>query len=85
MDDKDTPNRAANKDKAEGETWSSDPNTVERKDKEATEGSAQPAAGISNRPMGEEQENQASLPDRGKSKGGANAGHGHTDPKIDRD
>jgi hypothetical protein len=37
------------------------------------------AGGITNRPLGEELENQNSLPDRGKSREGAHAGHGDED------
>ena len=43
-------------------------------DSGATEGgSAQPAAGITNRPIEEEQQNQEDLPPRGKAKGGPSA------------
>ncbi|MCA1558849.1 MAG: hypothetical protein LC753_01880 [Acidobacteria bacterium] len=33
--------------------------------------------GITNRPLDEERENQEALPERGKARAGANAGHGH--------
>jgi len=34
MDDKNLPNRASNMEKAEGERWTSDPDTVERRDQD---------------------------------------------------
>ena len=84
MDDKTTPNRSANTSKAEGERWSSNADTVEQMDREQqgnqdraesyTTGSN--AGGITNRPLEEEDENQAAVPDRGESQHGAHAGHG---------
>jgi hypothetical protein len=78
MDDKTIPNRAANTSKAEGDRWESDSETVERRDRDM--GRGEPAGtqggGITNRPIGEEQDNQQSLPERGESRDGANAGHG---------
>jgi hypothetical protein len=62
MADQDTPSRASNMEKAEGERRS-----------EWGEGTSQ-GGGISNRPMGEEIENQESVPDRGDSKPGGHAG-----------
>jgi hypothetical protein len=55
MRDKDMPNQAANKSKAEGD---------------------RDAGGITNRPLTEEEENQAAVPERGESRDGAHAGHG---------
>jgi hypothetical protein len=34
------------------------------------------AGGITNRPLSEEEENQAAVPERGESREGAHAGHG---------
>ena len=87
MDDKTMPNRTANKSKAEGERWESDSDTVERQDRESqgnrdrTPGytSGDNAGGITNRPLTEEDENQAAVPDRGESREGAHAGHGDKD------
>jgi hypothetical protein len=67
MADKETPTRAANEEKAEGDRWTSDPDTVEVSDRyadvigETNENSG----GISNRPLEEEIERQHNLPDRG--------------------
>jgi hypothetical protein len=80
MDDKTMPNRASNMEKAEGDRWSSDSDTVERRDQEENDmggNSTRTGAGITNRSDAEESENQASLPERGDAKDGANAGHGH--------
>lgn len=76
-DDRMLPNQAANKSKAEGERWTSEPDTVERRDRiPAVEGSTGEGGGITNRPLAEERENQDAVPDRGKSRPGAHAGHG---------
>jgi len=40
MDDKDTPNRATDVEKAEGDRWTSESNTVERRDQERPESGA---------------------------------------------
>ncbi len=80
MDDKTIPNRASNMEKAEGDRWSSDSDTVERRDAEQTdmrENRPDARAGITNRSVEEERENQESLPERGDARDGANAGHGH--------
>ena len=60
-----TPNRAANKTKAEGD----------RDDN---------AGGITNRPLDEEEANQSSVPERGKSRQGTHAGHGDDRTKEGR-
>jgi hypothetical protein len=60
--DQDTPNRSSNMEKAEGERKS-----------EWGEGTSE-GAGVSNRPMGEEIENQEAVPERGERKPGAHAG-----------
>jgi hypothetical protein len=87
MDDKNTPNQPANKSKAEGERWSSNSDTVEERDRES-QGTQDRAAGytgeseaggITNRPLEEEDENQAAVPPRGESREGAHAGHGDKD------
>ena len=71
MDDKDTPNRAANKDKAEGERWESEegviPNSESSTDRRYRDENGDNAGGITNRGIGEEIENQNTLPDRGRS------------------
>jgi hypothetical protein len=54
--DQDTPNRPSNMEKAEGERIS-----------EWGEGTSE-GAGISNRPMGEENANQEAVPERGERK-----------------
>jgi hypothetical protein len=76
MDKRSGPNDASNRSKAEGDRWKSDSETVERYDQ--TTGDE--GGGITNRPVGEEIESQASLPKRGESREGANAGHGHPRP-----
>jgi hypothetical protein len=73
MANKNVPNDASAKSKAEGDRWESDSETVERYD----ESVGDEGGGITNRPLGEEIENQASLPDRGESREGAHAGRGH--------
>jgi len=71
MADKDTPNRAANKDKAEGERWQSEegaiPNSESSTDRRYKDNDGDNAGGITNRPIGEEVDNQNALPDRGRS------------------
>ena len=79
MATKNVPNNASQKTKAEGERWESDSETVERYDETVGEES-----GISNRPLEQEIENQASLPDRGTARDGANAGRGHRKQEEDR-
>jgi hypothetical protein len=84
MDDRNTPNQPANKSKAEGERWSSNADTVERRDRESQgsqdrgEGAAtgSDTGGITNRPLDEEADNQAAVPPRGESREGAHAGRG---------
>lgn len=79
-DDRTAPNPAANKSKAEGDRWASEPDTVERRDRNrAVEGATGEGGGITNRPLSEERENQQALPDRGASRPGAHAGHGSPD------
>ncbi len=82
MDKNDIPSRAPDNDKAEGEKWSSDPATVERRDGERRESGApadEPGAGISNRPKKEGRENQPAVPPRGTAEDGANAGRGSSE------
>ena len=71
MADKDTPNRAANKDKAEGERWKSEegviPDSESSTDRRYSDDTGDNAGGITNRPIDEEIENQNTLPDRGRS------------------
>jgi hypothetical protein len=70
----DWPNQAANKSKAEGERWESEPDTVRNADRDEhperlyeDEGSDS-AAGITNRPLSQEIGNQEALPERGTSR-----------------
>jgi hypothetical protein len=70
MADKDSPNRAANKDKAEGERWRSEPDTIpdsESSTSRSYDDDGDNAGGITNRPLAEEMDNQNSLPDRGET------------------
>jgi hypothetical protein len=70
MADKDTPNRPANKDKAEGDRWRSDQDTVpdsESSTSRSYDDDGDNAGGITNRPLAEEIDNQNSLPDRGRT------------------
>lgn len=64
MADQDTPTRASNMEKAEGDRQDGPESRYE-------EGGG---AGITNRPIDEEVENQKEVPPRGKSKPGAHAG-----------
>ena len=92
MDDTNTPNPSANKSKAEGDRWSSNADTVEQRDREQQgnqdrrEGSAggPDAGGTTNRPLEEEEANQAAVPPRGESGEGAHAGHGDDDDRSER-
>ncbi len=71
MADKDTPNRAANKDKAEGERWSSEQDVIPNSESSTSRGyedDGDNAGGITNRPLSEEVDNQNSLPNRGNSR-----------------
>lgn len=69
-DDKTTPSRSADMHKAEGERWTSDPDTVEVADRyaEGVGENIEQGGGISNRPLSEEISRQESLPDRGTSR-----------------
>lgn len=71
------PNSASEKSKAEGERWTSDSNTVERRDRDTGDRESGEKSGITNRSIEEERENQRSLPSRGSSPQGAHAGRGH--------
>lgn len=68
------PNDGPAKTKEKSDRWESDSETVERADE--TAGIESQAAGISNRPIGEEVDNQASLPERGEVRDGTHAGRG---------
>jgi hypothetical protein len=81
MANKNVPNDASAKSKAEGDRWESESETVERYDERVNQ-SGEQGGGITNRPIGEEIENQAMLPDRGESREDAHAGHG--DRKRDK-
>ena len=76
------PNQAVNRSEAENKRWSSDSDTVERREQEraAEQGSgSDERSGISNRPIGEEIRNQELLPDRGTARKRAHAGRGDRD------
>jgi hypothetical protein len=62
MAQRNEPKDASEKSKAEGDRWESDSETVERYDRTVASGEK---AGISNRPIEEEIEDEASLPERG--------------------
>ena len=64
MADQDTPTRSSNMEKAEGD----------REDAPETRYDERGGAGITNRPLDEEVENQKEVPARGDSKPGAHAG-----------
>lgn len=70
------PNDASKKSKAEGERWTSDSETVERYDRQGDGVAGEQSGGITNRPLDEEIGNQEAVPDRGRSRDGAHAGHG---------
>jgi hypothetical protein len=75
MADKDTPSRSSNREKAGGNRWTSDPDTVEVADRYA-EGlgeTDETTGGISNRELSEEIDRQENLPDRGTSRREQNA------------
>ncbi|HXW03986.1 MAG TPA: hypothetical protein VD833_02035 [Vicinamibacterales bacterium] len=72
----------ASNEKREQQEWSSDPDTVERRDREGASGgeqTGQESAGITNRPLDEEEGNQDAVPPRGERREGAHAGHGDRD------
>jgi hypothetical protein len=77
MAEQDSPNQAARKQKAEGERWSSEPNTVGNADRDENpersynDAGGDTSGGITNRPLREEVDNQASLPGRRTSRGGS--------------
>jgi hypothetical protein len=74
MPEQNMPNDASRKSKAEGDRWNDSENTgMGEAGRDATD---KEAGGITNRPLDEEIENQASLPDRGESRAGAHAGRG---------
>jgi hypothetical protein len=74
MADQDRPNRAGGKDKAEGERWSSEENTIRNADRDENperlydDRDGDDASGITNRPLSEEVDNQESLPERGTNR-----------------
>jgi len=74
MADRDRPNQSAKKDKAEGERWSSEENTILKADRDENAEQLYDAAdaadsgGITNRPLAEEIGNQEEIPARGTSR-----------------
>lgn len=70
MADKNIPSRSANMEKAEGDRWTSDPDTVEVADRyaEGIGDENEGAGGISNRPLSDEVKRQESLPERTTSR-----------------
>jgi hypothetical protein len=71
MAEKDIPTRSSDMEKAEGDRWTSDPDTVEVADRysEGVGDVDEGTGGISNRPLPEEVERQHNLPKRGTSRG----------------
>jgi hypothetical protein len=72
MADKDTPNRAANKEKAEGDRSTAEhnaavPNSESSTDRGYRDDDRDNTGGITNRPLDEEVENQNALPEGGMS------------------
>jgi hypothetical protein len=86
VSDRNTPNQASSKSKAEGERWQSDPDTVERHDRGSDEQMSgdDSGAGITNRPLEDERANQGAVPARGESREGAHAGHGDSGREEDQ-
>jgi len=74
MAEQDRPNQAANKSKAEGERWRSEPDSVRKADRDENperlydDQDGDDAGGITNRPLSEEVGNQESLPERGTTR-----------------
>jgi len=74
MADQDRPEQTASRDKAEGERWSSEPDTVRNADRDENpeqlydNEDRDDAGGITNRPLSEEVGSQESLPDRGTNR-----------------
>ncbi|MBA2301763.1 MAG: hypothetical protein H0W08_03950 [Acidobacteria bacterium] len=75
MADQDRPNQHANKGKADGERWQSEPDTVRGADRDEhperlydDQGTSDDAGGITNRPLSEEIGDQESLPGRGTTR-----------------
>ena len=74
MAKQDWPNQTANKSKAEGERWESDPDTVRNADRDENperlyeEEDTDEAGGITNRPLSQEIGNQEALPERGTTR-----------------
>jgi hypothetical protein len=83
MANENNPNDASRKSKAEGERWKSDSDTVERYDRQRSESPDADTGGISNRPLEEETESQASVTERGSSREDAGPGD-QTDDEIQR-
>ena len=73
------PNEASRKSKAEGERWSPASENAGPRERSGYISTDEDAAGITNRPLDEEMASQQSLPERGESRPGAHAGHGHKD------
>ncbi len=74
MADQNMPNDASRKSKAEGDRW--EPESENSAGPRSGYSTDEEGAGITNRPLDEEIENQEALPERGRSKEGAHAGHG---------
>lgn len=71
MADQERPNQAANKSKAEGERWTSEPGSVRQADRDENpeqlydDQKGSTGGGITNRPLSDEVGSQEALPDRG--------------------
>jgi hypothetical protein len=84
--DRNKPNPAANKSKAEGDRWGSEADTVERLDRDTQRQKPEgETGGITNRPLEEEENNQDRVPDRGDAREGAHAGHGDRNARKQED
>lgn len=74
MAKQDWPNQNANKSKAEGDRWESDPDTVGNADRDENperlyeDAGTDDAGGITNRPLSQEIGSQEALPERGTNR-----------------
>ena len=74
MADQDTPTRASNMEKAEGDRQDAPEARRDSEDAPEARYDDRDGAGITNRPLDEEVENQKEVPPRGEAKRGAQAG-----------
>ena len=83
MRNQNMPNEASRKSKAEGDRWSPDSENAGSRERSGYSTDEQ-GSGITNRSLDEEMENQEALPERGRSKDGAHAGHGDDSERARR-